>query len=143
MSEPHATFGEFVEGVAYIPRPGGYAVIINDQGRIATVITPKGRFLPGGAIEQDETAEQAAVRETFEETGLHIRIIKSLGRSDELVYKLSAGKYFRKECEFYLADVVSFDGDGESDHILEWISAADAPQTLTHGSQAWVVDQVR
>lgn len=34
---------------------------------------------PGGGIEQDESPEQAAVRETFEELGLHINIIKDFG----------------------------------------------------------------
>lgn len=35
-------------------------------------------FLPGGQIENDETAAEAAVRETFEETGYKIRILPDL-----------------------------------------------------------------
>ena len=35
--------------------------------------------LPGGGIEKGETAEEAVVRETFEETGFTIKLIKQLG----------------------------------------------------------------
>ena len=35
--------------------------------------------IPKGLIEPDETAETAALRETFEETGLHVRIRAPLG----------------------------------------------------------------
>ena len=35
----------------------------------------RGWWLPGGHVELNETFEQAAVRETFEEAGIHIRLI--------------------------------------------------------------------
>lgn len=35
--------------------------------------------VPGGGIEPGETAEDAAVRETLEETGLHVRVLRELG----------------------------------------------------------------
>ena len=35
--------------------------------------------LPGGAVELGETAHQAAVRETFEETGVHIEVTRLVG----------------------------------------------------------------
>ena len=136
------TFGEHLEGVVYSARPGGYAVITDQEGRIALVHTPKGYFLPGGAIEPGETAEDAAIRETLEETGLRIKVLKHLGRADQLVYKKSQAKYFRKECEFYLAEVVPGDsGPGEADHILEWMPRNGARQTLSHESQIWAVER--
>ena len=36
--------------------------------------------LPGGGSEDDETPEQAAIRETFEETGYHIEMEKLVGQ---------------------------------------------------------------
>ena len=137
------TFGEYVDGVDYKPRPGSYAIVIREDGLIATVRTPKGLFLPGGAVEPGETPEQAATRETEEETGLIIRITRHLGRADELVYKRSSGKYFRKECEFFLAEVLSSAGVRiEDDHVLEWHPRYDAERNLTHQSQVWALDLV-
>ncbi len=44
-----------------------------------TPITVTGVQVPGGTIEQTESPEEAVVREVFEETGVAVRIINSLG----------------------------------------------------------------
>jgi len=58
--------------------------VIEKNGKIALITKARGAYrdllgLPGGFIEWDETAEEAAVREAREETGLHVKLIEILG----------------------------------------------------------------
>jgi ADP-ribose pyrophosphatase YjhB (NUDIX family) len=53
----------------------------DDAGRILAVRTTylgPGWMLPGGRVERSETPHAAAVRETREETGLHVRLDRLL-----------------------------------------------------------------
>lgn len=51
-----------------------YGIVLIERGN-----EPLGLALPGGFIEVGETAEQAAVREMEEETGLHVELLGILG----------------------------------------------------------------
>jgi 8-oxo-dGTP pyrophosphatase MutT (NUDIX family) len=57
-------------------------LVINSDGEVAIVLQRKRRrlrwTLPKGRIDAGETAEAAALREVFEETGLQVRIIRPL-----------------------------------------------------------------
>ena len=58
-------------------------VVIHDRERglvlVDRKIPPYGNALPGGCIDLGESAEQAAVREAFEETNLWVRLTGLLG----------------------------------------------------------------
>jgi 8-oxo-dGTP diphosphatase len=56
--EDEKTFGEKLENVNYIERIGIYGIFINDEGKIATIKTPTGYFLPGGGIDEGESRKQ-------------------------------------------------------------------------------------
>lgn len=63
--------------------PAASAVICDDTGRVLLVLRgrepEKGRWsVPGGRVEPGETFAQAAAREAFEETGLHVEIGREL-----------------------------------------------------------------
>lgn len=60
-----------VDVIIHVPDLG---VVLVERGR-----PPFGYALPGGFVEVGETVEQAAVRETLEETGLTVRLTGLLG----------------------------------------------------------------
>ncbi|MDR1796607.1 MAG: NUDIX hydrolase [Clostridiales Family XIII bacterium] len=67
---------------------GGVRVVVPDEnGRILLVRQRhEGRelwMLPGGAIEEGETSQDAAIREVLEETGLIIHIVRLLWHVEE------------------------------------------------------------
>jgi ADP-ribose pyrophosphatase YjhB (NUDIX family) len=56
------------------------AVVLNDQNEILLIRGPKrGWEMPGGQVEEGESLKDAAIRETKEESGIDIEIIKFCG----------------------------------------------------------------
>jgi 8-oxo-dGTP pyrophosphatase MutT (NUDIX family) len=61
--------------------PAAVALVSNDTGEILMIRrTDNGNWaLPGGAIEMSESVADAAIRETFEETGIQVEVTGLLG----------------------------------------------------------------
>ena len=56
------------------------AIVINDKNEILLIKGPRrGWEMPGGQVEEGESLSQAAIRETKEESGIDIEIIKFCG----------------------------------------------------------------
>jgi 8-oxo-dGTP diphosphatase len=75
---------------------GADALVVDDDGRVLLVRRADDRLwaMPGGWVDAAETPEQGAVREVFEETGLHIAVVRLLHtarrpRSIHLTYACS------------------------------------------------------
>ena len=132
-------FGVREGGIEYRLRPGGYVVLRSDAGEVAVIRTPKGLFLPGGGLEHGEAAEEAAVRETLEETGLRVRLGPLVGIADELVFGAAERAFFRKRCSFFHATGPTPAGPPPRDHDVLWLDPRDAALRLSHGSQQWAV----
>jgi ADP-ribose pyrophosphatase YjhB (NUDIX family) len=65
-----------------MPTQGAATVIVNEQDEVLLVLREDARVwaLPAGHLEPGETYEQAAVRETREETGYQIVLERLVGR---------------------------------------------------------------
>lgn len=101
-------------------------VVFDESGKLL-VVTPKDRKtwgLPKGHAEVGERAEQVAVRETYEETGYEVRIIRQL---DDLIYKHpKRNEHIR--VHLFLAEAGKQTGKPEENY--KWMTADEAKSLL-------------
>ena len=94
--------------------------------------------VPKGHPEGDETIEQAAVREVFEETGINAEIITALG---SIEYTFSAGnKLIEKTVHHFLMKQIGGELTVENDPNHEaltakWVAVDDLSGILTHENE--------
>jgi 8-oxo-dGTP pyrophosphatase MutT (NUDIX family) len=94
--------------------------------------------IPKGHLEKDETSEQAALREVFEETGLEAKVIASLG---EVNYQfIQDGAKISKTVHVYLMEQtggeLSFEHDPHKEASeLEWVQVSELLARLSHGNE--------
>ncbi|MFG3117869.1 NUDIX hydrolase [Streptomyces sp. NPDC048197] len=114
-------------------RPGIAAAIIVHEGRVLMVRrrVSEGKLswqFPAGEVEPGETREEAAVRETKEETGLDVSSVKLLG---ERVHPATGRLMSYTAC-----DVVSGTAhvaDTEELAELAWVAHGEIPEYVPYG----------
>jgi 8-oxo-dGTP diphosphatase len=84
--------------------------------------------LPGGAIEAGETPEEAAVRETLEETGLKVEAVTLIGQR---VHPKTQRDMSYTACRVIGGEAHVADAD-ELDAI-EWITLDEIPEKVPYG----------
>ncbi|MFZ3076966.1 MAG: NUDIX domain-containing protein [Candidatus Aenigmatarchaeota archaeon] len=102
-------------------------VVVNEKKQICLILE-HGRYqLPGGSVD-DETIENAAEREIFEDTGLKLKPIKKLG----VVVRPSSAKQnvIRKVHLFLFRANSEKIIEKEKGHIPLWIAFEDAVNKL-------------
>lgn len=135
-------FGEKIEGVVYIDRPGAYAILVNSEDKLAVIRTPTGFFLPGGGVEDREDLTEALHRELIEETGLTVTILRQIGVASQFIYSAEEKKGFNKIGTFFLAKIIGEKSTAiEADHELLWLSKYEASEKLKHEYQRWAVQE--
>lgn len=114
-------------------QPGISAAIIVRDGRVLMVRRriKEGELMwqfPAGAVEPGETPEQAAVRETAEETGLTVEAVKVLG---ERVHPKTG-----RAMSYTACDAVSGEAqvaDAEELDAVAWVAHGEIPEYVPYG----------
>ncbi|MEK8146351.1 NUDIX hydrolase [Streptomyces sp. M10(2022)] len=114
-------------------RPGISAAIVVHGNRVLMVRRriSEGQLswqFPAGEIEDGETSEQAAVRETQEEVGLAVIAVKPLG---ERVHPKSGRNMSYTACAVTSGTAHVADKDELSE--LKWVALADIPELVPYG----------
>lgn len=95
-------------------------------------------FLPGGKIEEDEAAPEAAERETFEETGYKVEVDPSSNTDREYQFFWNGETY---DCLtiFYRGHIVSPIAakvrDADYNKGAHWIPVEDIPQVFSYSPE--------
>jgi 8-oxo-dGTP pyrophosphatase MutT (NUDIX family) len=122
---------------------GGFVVSKTDSSMVALMarFNRGGKLewcIPKGHLEPDETKEEAALREVFEETGLKAEIKDYLG---EVTYTFNQkGKNVSKTVHVFLMDQVSGELTMEHDpnheaSELAWVKLDELISRLSHGNE--------
>ncbi|MGW5426851.1 NUDIX hydrolase [Streptomyces sp. NPDC004059] len=114
-------------------KPGISAAIIVKDGRVLMVRRriSEGELMwqfPAGAIERGERAEDAAVRETLEETGLTVKAIRLLG---ERVHPKTGRAMSYTACE--VVDGEARVADAEELDAVAWVAHGDIADHVPYG----------
>jgi 8-oxo-dGTP diphosphatase len=114
-------------------KPGISAAIIVKDGKVLMVrrAVKEGKLswqFPAGAIESGEVAEDAAVRETQEETGLAVKALRLLG---ERVHPNTGRLMSYTACEVVEGEARV--ADAEELDAVAWVSLGEIPEYVPYG----------
>jgi len=129
------TFGEKKSDVVYIARRGAYAVIFDNERRVAAMRGGSGYFLPGGGLEEGETFEAALHRELFEECAATVKILNMIGEARDFIYSKAENAYFEKLGMFCLAQFTTIPASRD----LEWLDPGEMENLFRQKGHAWAV----
>lgn len=136
-------FGTARPGQNYRHRHATFGLAFQD-GKLACVRVDRGEAtyydLPGGAVDGDESEQQALVREFGEETGLLIQPIDRLTEAAQYFHKTD-GEAINNSGGYWAVSLTGFDAARkcEADHELVWLEPLFALAHLRHETHAWAV----
>jgi 8-oxo-dGTP pyrophosphatase MutT (NUDIX family) len=124
-----------------VDRPAGEVPRAALIGRIDR----RGRLLwslPKGHVEPGETAEDAAVREVMEETGITGRVVAPLGTID--FWFVADGRRIHKTVHHYLLLATAGELSDEDIEVeqVEWVPLTEVSGRLAYADERRLVEQV-
>jgi 8-oxo-dGTP diphosphatase len=114
-------------------KPAISAAIIVQEGRVLMVRrrVKEGELMwqfPAGGIEDGETPEDAAVRETLEEAGLEVKALRELGNR---VHPKTGALMHYVACEVVSGEAIV--ADPEELDAVEWLRHDEIPAHVPYG----------
>ncbi len=130
-----------VRNVSAVSAGGVVATRENGRVRVALVGDTQRNawYLPKGGLDKGETLEQAALREVNEETGLQVRMLRSIKDIEYWFY--ARGTRVHKKVHYYLMEPTGGDfslRDHENDRA-GWFDLEDALAVMSYENEAEVV----
>ena len=123
------------------------AFILNERGEVLLQKRSDMQAwgLPGGALELGESAEEAMLREVFEETGLRVNVEAFLGAYTRYFQEYPNGDHAQSIAFFFVCSIVS--GKLRIDHDetldLQFFSLAEAPALFNQQSRDAFADFIQ
>lgn len=141
--ENEKVFGVKLEGIQYRERIGVYGIVLNEEGYIAVIRTPRGYFLPGGGIEANENHEQCIKREFKEEIGYDINVKRFIGKASAYRYAEGLKDYYHMTGFYYIVELMDKIAEPiEEDHELLWMKPKETSEALYLEHQAWAIEEI-
>ena len=127
---------------------GGVVIRVRDDTvEVALTATDNRNIwkLPKGLVEEEETLQEAALREVSEETGLTGEIVRKIGQIDYWFYWHPKKTRFHKFVHFFLirhtgGDITKHDWEVEE---VRWFAIDDAVQKLTYKSEREILKKAK
>lgn len=139
---PALQFGQADPDSDYLLRPAVFGLVFHDEKIACVRVTRDTPYLdlPGGAVDGDETEQQALIREFVEETGMTVRPLERIAQAGQFFHK-SDGAPVNNVGGFWIAEMLSIDPARkiEADHELVWLDPHTALAGLRHDAHAWAV----
>lgn len=140
MSIAVKTFGEKNPAQKYGRRVCAYLVCQNDDGLIPVAKTPRGYFLLGGGVEQNEPHRACIRRECREEIGYDAKVRRLFCRSERYHWAARFSRNMHMTGFYYTGKLLDKLGEPtESNHVLEWLTPSECVEKLLLPNQAWAV----
>jgi 8-oxo-dGTP diphosphatase len=124
-------FGARLPGLEYHPRPGAYALVFDEQGRVALVYEEADWYLPGGGLEAGEDHHQALVREVREECACGVHIEAHFADAVEYLVTRS-GRPLEVQARYFRARFLELP-------TVHWLAPADACARVRRKGDAWMI----
>ena len=135
----HKVFG-VKEDAEYFDREGAYIIPVRGN-KVGVVKTPKGYFLLGGGLENDESHIACIERECMEEAGYAVSVSRKICSAETYCFHETIG-FFHPVQTYYIGELLSKISEPvETDHVFEWIEYDKIKGKMYFEMQSWALEK--